>query len=88
MTVNPPAKLISEEDALLNLRNAFYQLQHHEVALDELWEGTDEGRSLSRQSLLDRQLKEIADQADRLRVTLDLVCSVRRYQHLLGKEPG
>ena len=75
-----------EEDALLNLRGAYYQLEHHQVAFDELWQGSGEGQCLRHQAMMHRQLKEIADQADQLRATLDLVHSIRRYQHLLGKE--
>ena len=85
MTSTPAAKLLSQEDALLNLRNAFYELQHHQIALDELWEVTNEGVCLPNPAYFDRQLKEIADQADRVRATLDLVQSIRRYRHLVNE---
>ncbi len=85
MTSNPVTKLPSEADALLNLRDAFYQLQHHQVALDELWEGSTDGSHLPNPAFFDRQLKEVADQADRVRATLDLAQSIRRYRHLIDE---
>lgn len=88
MTPSPWPKLLSQEDALLNLRNAFYELQHHQIALDELWEATNEGVCLPNPAYFDRQLKEIADQADRVRATLDLVQMIRRYRHVVNEPEG
>jgi len=88
MITTPYPKLPSEADALLNLRNAYYQLQHHEVVLEDLWQGSNEGCSVRHQAFVDRQLKELADQADRVRATLDLVQSIRRYGHLINEAQG
>ena len=59
-----PLRIPTETDALENLRSAYEELQHHEIALSELWEASEGGKRLGQEAFLDRILKEVADHAD------------------------